>query len=419
MAPAAAVRDDRRRPKDRKQQIARASAEAFSELGYHAVSMEDIASRVGVTAASLYRHYSGKYDLFRAAVLGLSDQLLAATAFADEDTESAPEDLWEQIVAALIDTTVKTRASGGLYRWEARYLQAPDQAVLNEQIKQVNRRLQRPLSALRPDLDSRQRWTLTASVLSVIASITDHRAKLSANEMRRLLADLARQVRDVDLPPMPAVDERGRRRGDRGAAAGEYELILATSLRLFNEHGYRETGMDDIASAVELPASTIYRFFSGKAAILTSIYRRAADRVSGDTSTILSSAPDARTAVQQLIDAYVWRSFAEPELAYVYYAERINVPAEDRAALQNIQRATVEAWARQVATARPGIPVDDARFAVHAAFSVVVDIGRLVGYRDSDSARLIIGRLLRALLLCEPAQESSRASIAALAAPSA
>ena len=34
----------RRRPKDRKAQIARAAAEAFSELGYHGVSMEAIAA---------------------------------------------------------------------------------------------------------------------------------------------------------------------------------------------------------------------------------------------------------------------------------------------------------------------------------------------------------------------------------------
>src|SRR5687767_286104 len=35
----------RRRPKDRKAQIARASAEAFSALGYYGVSMETIAAR--------------------------------------------------------------------------------------------------------------------------------------------------------------------------------------------------------------------------------------------------------------------------------------------------------------------------------------------------------------------------------------
>ena len=79
----------RRRPKDRKAQIARASAEAFSTLGYHAVSMEAIASRVGISATALYRHYPSKYDLFRDAVLALGEQLVGCTAFADERAPDA------------------------------------------------------------------------------------------------------------------------------------------------------------------------------------------------------------------------------------------------------------------------------------------------------------------------------------------
>ncbi|SKV49988.1 Transcriptional regulator, TetR family [Mycobacteroides abscessus subsp. abscessus] len=51
--PADAVK---RRPKDRKVQIAKASSDAFSESGYHAVSMEEIAARVGISAPALYRH---------------------------------------------------------------------------------------------------------------------------------------------------------------------------------------------------------------------------------------------------------------------------------------------------------------------------------------------------------------------------
>ena len=69
----------RRRPKDRKAQIARASAEAFSALGYHAVSMEAIASRVGISATALYRHYPSKYNLFRDAVFALGEQLVDCT----------------------------------------------------------------------------------------------------------------------------------------------------------------------------------------------------------------------------------------------------------------------------------------------------------------------------------------------------
>src|SRR3979411_1515221 len=72
----------RRRPKDRRAQIARASAGAFSGLGYYGVSMETIATRVGISAAALYRHYSSKYELVCDAVLSLGQQLVACRAFA-------------------------------------------------------------------------------------------------------------------------------------------------------------------------------------------------------------------------------------------------------------------------------------------------------------------------------------------------
>ncbi|MEO3758949.1 TetR/AcrR family transcriptional regulator [Mycobacterium sp. B14F4] len=398
--------DARRRPKDRKQQIARASAEAFSELGYHAVSMEDIASRVGVTAASLYRHYAGKYELFRAAVLGLGEQLVSCTDFVDDVAGSPAGELWDAIVDALIETTLRNRSSGGLYRWEGRYLRPEDQSLLNEQIKLVNRRLQRPLRELRPGLQSRKRWILSSAVLSVIGSITDHRAKLPTDDLRMSLARMARDIRNAELPDETA--DTTPLRALPISAAGDYEQILHTAMVLFNERGYRETGMDDIAAATGLPLSSIYRFFTGKGAILASVYRRAADRVSGDLALILSTTADPREVVARLIDAYIWRSFVDPELAYVYYAERVNVPAEDRLALHNIQRATVEAWVQQVVGARPGMPAAEARFAVHAAFALVVDLGRLARYENTESSRLIVGRLLRVILLGEDSANNPR-----------
>src|SRR6478752_7731399 len=99
----------RRRPKDRKAQIARASAEAFSTLGYYGVSMETIAKRVGISAAALYRHYSSKYELFRDAVLNLGQQLVDCTAFADDGD---PELTLRRLVSALVDTAMANRESG-------------------------------------------------------------------------------------------------------------------------------------------------------------------------------------------------------------------------------------------------------------------------------------------------------------------
>lgn len=380
------------------------SAEAFSELGYHGVSMEDIAGRVGVTAASLYRHYSRKYDLFRVAVLGLGQQLVDCTEFVDEadgadDSGGDPEQLWDRIVTQIIATTLRNRASGGLYRWEGRYLEDADQVVLNEQIKLVNRRLQRPLTQLRPNLSSRQRWTLSSAVLSVIGSITDHRAQLPTDQIHATLTRIARDIRDTDLPGAASPRDPVRARTGVHPAAGEYERILAAAMLLFDERGYRDTGMDDIAAAAGLPTTNLYRFFTGKAAILAASYRRAADRVSGDVSTILAEADDPADAVGQLVAAYVRRSLANPEIAYVYHAERMNVPVEEQAALHNIQRATTEAWGRQVCAAVPEISAGEARFAVHAAFALVVDLGRLMRDEYTEQSQAVVCHLLRTTLL--------------------
>jgi AcrR family transcriptional regulator len=390
--------EPRRRPKDRKAQIARVSAEAFSELGYHGVSMEDIAGRVGVTAASLYRHYSGKYDLFQAAVLGLGQQLVECTAFIDDD-QSGPEQTWDRAVAALIDTALTNRTSGGLYRWEGRYLQDNDQLLLNEQIKLVNRRLQVSMSELRPTLESDERWLLSTAVLSVIGSITDHHAHLDTDRIHATLARIARDVRDTELPSQPRSADPTPIRAAVGAETGEYEQILHSAMVLFNERGYRDTGMDEIADAVGISTTSIYRFFSGKGAILGAVYRRAADRVSGDLASIVSTADGPRDAVEQLVEAFVRRSFADPELAYVYYAERLNVPAKEQLALHNIQRATVNAWARQVAAVRPETSAAEARFAVHAGFALVVDLGRFMHYANSESALAIVRHLFLQTLI--------------------
>ncbi len=256
----------RRRPKDRKAQIARASAESFSALGYHGVSMEAIASRVGISAAALYRHYSSKYELFRDAVLNLSQQLVDATAFADAADDDPREQL-RRLVAALSDTALVNRESGGLYRWEARYLRGDDQNTLDAQVRTVHRRIHRPLTAVRPELGSRARWTLSTAVLGVIGSVVDHRSKLPAGQVRALLADICDAILAADLPEFPNPTEPVEP-PPPAVSPTKYEALLTESMRLFNENGYRDTTMEDIAAAVGMPASGIYRYFSGKSDIL-------------------------------------------------------------------------------------------------------------------------------------------------------
>jgi AcrR family transcriptional regulator len=392
----------RRRPKDRKAQIARVAAEAFSARGYHAVGMDDIAAVLGISATALYRHYANKYDMFRAAVLALGQQLVDATEFCEAlDPSVDPVELRDRIVGAIVDVAIANRESGGLYRWQGRYLEGDDQAALMSQIRLVNRRIQIPLRMRRPELSSIERWTLSSSAMSIMGSVADHRAKLPAPEIRKLMIDLVGAALDADLPtpeeaarepevvPQPVAET---------ATIGRYEAVLQQSLVLFAKQGYHETGMGEIAAAVGMPTSAIYRYFPGKQDILTAVFRRSSDRVSDALASAMAGVGDPREALLRVVDAYVASAFANPDLSHVYYAERVNLNPADQELLRNVQRSTVGSWSRLLSEARPELSEAQARFIVHAAMALVIDLGRLVLYDNSSVAQASVRRMMHATL---------------------
>ncbi|MGV0654844.1 TetR/AcrR family transcriptional regulator [Mycolicibacterium thermoresistibile] len=395
-----AHRNGRQRPKNRKALIARASADAFGAQGYHAVSMEEIAARVGISPAALYRHSQGKYDLFRDSVLGLGQLLVDATDFGDDvDPAEDPHGLLAALVDALINVTIANRTAGGLYRWEGRYLREPDRDILERQIQLVNRRLQRPLRVMRPELGSRQRWTLTASALSAIGSIADHSAPLSVPGIRSFLASVVEDLLAADLPT-----PRRRRAPDPPPprvtlAAGIYECVLHESIQMFHERGFRDTGMDDIAAAVGVPTTGIYRYFPGKADILAASLRRAVDRTSQDLARITAATADPHTALTQLVRAYLDQFRERPALAYVQHTERRNLPESEARVVERIEQSLVDSWARLVTEQRPELTVATARYAVYCAFALVTDLGRLTDSHASPSAQAAVQHLMEVVLL--------------------
>ncbi|BBX47211.1 TetR family transcriptional regulator [Mycobacterium cookii] len=399
----------RRRPKDRKAQIARASADAFSAQGYHAVSMEDIASRVGISSSALYRHSPSKYDLFREAMLSLSGQLVAATAFAEDFTAGESASVLSELITSLVAITMDNRTAGGLYRWERRYLRPGDKDALKRDLDLVNRRLQRPLAAQRPKLSTAQLSTLSAATLSVIGSITDHSTPLASGEVRNFMSQMAADILAADLPANRANRGPYYSRPVLTAAGGTYEFVLQESMRLFYERGFRDTGMEDIAAAVDMQPSGLYRYFPGKADMLVASYRRAADRTSGDVATIVARHPEPEDALAALITAYVTRSFNYPEIAYVYYTERYHVPDHELVMLDAIQQSTADAWVRLVTATRPEMTAARARYAVYAAYAVIVDLGRVVRRADSAGVRATARRLTEVALLGRPARTGTTA----------
>ncbi|MEV0076396.1 TetR/AcrR family transcriptional regulator [Nocardia neocaledoniensis] len=364
----------RRRPKNRRAQIAATSAMAFGAAGYHGVSMEDIAAGLGISSAALYRHYPSKYALFREELLRVGEAFTASVSVSAEATPAAADRL-RHMLTGLIGATVENRATVTLVRWEGRYLEPADRLVLDEQRAAVLAALDTQLALLRPELTAADLRVLSTAMFGVITSIADHHAALPARTLTRLLSAACFALAEPGLPPAATASEPPTK--VEIPESFKHELLLRKAVELFHERGYPNVSVEDIASAAGLSAaSAVYRFYRGKSDILAAAFRRAADRVSGAIGPAVAGTPDSKAALDVLIDQFVTDTFDERALAVVYYAEFGHVPAEERAVLRNIQRLSVQEWARLVREVRPAHSPAEARFLVHAAFAMIIDLGQ-------------------------------------------
>ena len=72
--------------------------------------IEDIANAVGINRAIIYRHFSGKEELFALTLVGYLEQLAQRLQEAD-DVERAPETRLRAITAAFVDYGLRTPRS--------------------------------------------------------------------------------------------------------------------------------------------------------------------------------------------------------------------------------------------------------------------------------------------------------------------
>ena len=75
---------------EKKERILETALELFAQSGYLGTSMSDIAARLGITKAALYKHYAGKQEILDRIVQRMNE-LDAARAAAYEIPGAAPE----------------------------------------------------------------------------------------------------------------------------------------------------------------------------------------------------------------------------------------------------------------------------------------------------------------------------------------
>ena len=89
--------------RSRRDEILEIAVGLFATRGYHGVSMDDIGVAAGVTGPALYHHFKGKEAMLAAALIPVSEQLLAGGQARIAESGSDPS----AALAALVDFHVE------------------------------------------------------------------------------------------------------------------------------------------------------------------------------------------------------------------------------------------------------------------------------------------------------------------------
>ncbi|MEU7812264.1 TetR family transcriptional regulator [Pseudonocardia sp. NPDC049154] len=352
----------------RRDQLAHVAARRFHELGYHRVSLGDVAAEAGVTGPAVYRHFRNKEALLAAAIVSGLDLVQAAV------DEASPGPL-EDLVTAVAEVGLARPDMWVLLQRESRFL-APEsraeiQARFAEVIDGFSRRLRRQRPEIRPE-DARLLVTAATAVLSLPS--TTH-TSLTPEEYRHeltsaALACLRTNVASAGAPPA-APDTAAR----APEPTSRREQIVDTAVELFFARGYTGVSLDDIGAAVGIAGPSILHHFATKADILVTAFDRASQRLAADQAARRTSgrAPD----LVSLVAAYIRFSLENRSLLGVYVSELMHLPPDALARTQDTLRTEVRDWTRALVATSFELEEPAARAHVRAALTVINDLVRL------------------------------------------
>ncbi|MEU9047635.1 MULTISPECIES: helix-turn-helix domain-containing protein [unclassified Kitasatospora] len=168
---------------------------------------------------------------------------------------------------------------------------------------------------------------------------------------------------EVPAPPARGTRPRNRR-----------ELVVAAARELFCRHGYPNVAMSDIAGAVNISPSALYRHFRGKQELLHAVTAEALESCLGGLTTAGSGDLDA------LLRRFAEASLARRELGVLWQREARNLPAGQRAELGEHLHAARRVLAEQLTASRPKL---DRPHAELLAWSIL-DVAVSVSYQHVD-----------------------------------
>lgn len=361
----------RTRPRDRKASILRAAVEAFASEGYHGTSMADIAARVDISSAALYRHYAGKQDLLGRALLQGLDTALARL-------EQAPGSVLDE----LVDTSLELRGLPRLWQSEARNLADRDRRAVMVRVLRLNLLLRKEIARLRPELSRPNTEFLAWAALSVATSPSHYSLRLPTDTFAAQLREMIQDVVRTRLPEFAGNREPVQRHWtDRvlvGPMEGELrrERLVVAAARLFAARGYPAVAMEEIGAAAGITGPSVYHYFGGKTELLAEVLDRSEQWIRLSTARALMVGETPTQTLQLLLDSYVRFAVEQPAFATTSVTEASHLPGQQGAQFRNAVRDAVVAWSRLLHIANTDLDPDAARIRVQGVTTIVLDAVR-------------------------------------------
>jgi AcrR family transcriptional regulator len=336
------------------------AARRFQRLGYHRVSLADVAADAGVTAPAVYRHFSSKEELLAVVIKSGLDVV-------DEAIESHVGEPLSDIVIAVTEVGLDRPDLWVLLQREARFLGREHRRAVQGQLDGVVDTLSSRLVEDRPLLSDEDSRFLVAGATSVLSTPSAFHLSASRPKQHRELARAAIAVLGTKLPA-------GARRTLPPLPAQEFDRrseLLRHATDLFFRRGYVAVTLDDIGAAVGITGPTIYHYFTTKVDLLVAAFDQAVTLLAVDQQR------PGHPALEDLVRTYIEFCLRNRALVGVYVSEAVNLPAEVRHRIAALLKNQVSQWSTALLATERHLDRQGAQIRVQSALTVIADSARL------------------------------------------
>lgn len=175
----------------RKEEIIKSAAQLFLERGYSAVTMRDLAKKLGIKAASLYNHISSKHEILETLIISVAE---AFTVGMNQIVSSELDTLAkvEQVIHLHIDVTVENQDALGSLNNDWMHLEGKALPYFEEMRNQYEENFRQIISTgiAEGTIANRDPEILLFSVLSTLRTLYLWYPKKDSIDMQTLKDDM-------------------------------------------------------------------------------------------------------------------------------------------------------------------------------------------------------------------------------------